>query len=280
MPATTDSQNGIDLNGLRPDCENCFGLCCVALPFAVSSDFALNKDGGQPCPNLEADFRCNIHKELRQKGFRGCTVYECFGAGQKVSQITFKGNDWRNAPGTANQMFEVYPLMQQLHEMLWYLTEALTLEAAKPIHSDLQRALDETERLTHLSPDSLAKLDVAAHRAYVNPLLLRTSELARAKVMRVQLKKNIGRGAHLFGANLRKVDLRGADLRGAFLIATDLRDADLRVTDLIGADLRDADLRGADLTGSIFLTQAQINAAKGDTSTKIPNSLTRPAHWQ
>jgi len=43
--------------------------------------------------------------------------------------------------------------------------------------------------------------------------------------------------------------------------------------------LRGADLRGADLTGSIFLIQSQLNAAKGDTRTKVPPLLTHPMHW-
>jgi uncharacterized protein YjbI with pentapeptide repeats len=73
--------------------------------------------------------------------------------------------------------------------------------------------------------------------------------------------------------------MRGANLRGAYLIAADLRGADLRSADLIGADFRDADIRGADLTESIFLTQSQLNAAKGDSNTKLPPSLSRPTHW-
>jgi uncharacterized protein YjbI with pentapeptide repeats len=274
----------ISRDNLRPDCENCFGLCCVALPFAASADFAFNKDGGKPCPNLQSDLRCGIHKDLRQKGFRGCAVYECFGAGQKISQVTFSGYDWRDDRETAKQMFEVFPIVQQLQEILWYLTEALTLKAALQIHSDLRDAHHETERLTLLSPDSLMELDVPAHRANVNLLLLRTSELVRAELLLTkkgskQRQKKLGRGADLMGANLRGADLRGAYLRGAYLIAADLREADLRVTDFIGADLRDADLSGANLTGSIFLTQAQINAAKGDAKTKLPSMLTRPTHW-
>ncbi|GJM72906.1 hypothetical protein HMSSN036_51220 [Paenibacillus macerans] len=73
--------------------------------------------------------------------------------------------------------------------------------------------------------------------------------------------------------------MRGANLRGAYLIAADLRDANLRMADLIGADLRDADLRGADLSSCLFLTQMQLNAAKGDRSTKLPPKFVRPAHW-
>jgi uncharacterized protein YjbI with pentapeptide repeats len=68
-------------------------------------------------------------------------------------------------------------------------------------------------------------------------------------------------------------------LRGAYLIAADLSEADLRSADLIGADFRDANLSGADFTGSLFLTQFQINAAKGDARTKLPVSLNRPPHW-
>ncbi|MFP9170424.1 pentapeptide repeat-containing protein, partial [Enterococcus faecalis] len=84
------------------------------------------------CRNLQSNYQCSIHKDLREKGFRGCSAYECFGAGQKVSQITYEGKDWRNSPETANQMFDVFPIMQQLHEMLWYLHEALSIDIAKP----------------------------------------------------------------------------------------------------------------------------------------------------
>lgn len=284
MSNLPNSVNHIRCDNLRADCENCFGLCCVALPFAVSADFAFDKEGGNPCTNLQSDYRCGIHQDLRQKGFRGCTVYECFGAGQKVSQVTFGGNDWRDDPETAKRMFEVFSIMHQLQEMLLYLTEALSLKETLSCQSELRYALDETERLTLLSPDSILELDVHAHRAKVNVLLLRTSELVRTESLlkhknHKKSQEAYGRGANLMGANLRKADLRGANLRGAYLIAADLRGADLRDSDFIGADFRDADLRGADLTRSIFLTQDQINSAKGDAHTKLPPSLTHPAHW-
>ncbi|WP_053913042.1 pentapeptide repeat-containing protein [Streptomyces sp. TP-A0875] len=262
--------------GLRADCANCFGLCCVALPFAASADFAIDKDAGRPCPNLGTDFRCGIHADLRQRGFPGCTVFDCFGAGQRVSQVTFGGQDWRRAPHTARRMFDVFPVMRQLHELLWYLGEALALPPARPLHGELRRVLEKTERLAGGSAQELTELDVPAHRGEVNALLLRTSELVRAQVTG---RKKDRRGADLIGARLRGADLRGANLRGAYLIAADLRGADLRLADLIGADLRDADLRGADLTGSLFLTQSQLNAAKGDPTTTLPPDLARPAHW-
>ncbi|WP_237108454.1 pentapeptide repeat-containing protein [Nonomuraea sp. MG754425] len=260
--------------GLLADCESCFGLCCVALPFSASADFAVDKAAGEPCHNLRDDFRCSIHEGLRERGFPGCTVFDCFGAGQKVSRVTYEGRSWRAEPASARQMFAVFAVMRQLHELLWYLAEALALEAARPVREPLRRALAETERLTRERPDVLEKLDVAAHRAEVNELLLRAGELARAG-----LNGREHRGADLIGARLAKADLRGANLRGAYLIGADLRGADLRQADLIGADLRGADLSGADLTGSVFLTQAQVNAARGDSVTRLPAALTRPAHW-
>src|SRR5947209_16666923 len=255
-PATKGSRSS-----LRADCESCFALCCVAPAFAASADFAITKRAGQACPHLQSDFRCSIHTRLRQQGFRGCAIYDCFGAGQKVSQVTFGGQDWRRAPRTAKQMFEVFSIMRDLHELLWYLTEALTLQPARPLHGELSLALSETERLTHNDPDALMELDVAAHRRDVNALLLRTSSLVRAEVRH---KKKDYRGADLIGARLKGADLRGANLRGTYLIGADLRGADLRMADLTGADFRDADLRGADLAESLFLIQSQVDAAKCD----------------
>lgn len=270
--------------GLRADCEKCFGLCCVSLYFSASEGFPKDKDAGQPCDYLQADFRCSVHKNLRDKGLKGCIAFDCFGAGQKVSQISFTGQDWRKAPESAKQMYEVFLIMRQLHELFWYLTEALTLKSARPIHDALRVMCDKTEYLTSLSPGSIMRLDVAEHRAQVNTLLIKTSELVRAEARRRQ-KTNAGRQktfrrrADLIGADLRKIDLIGANLRGAYLIAADLRGTDLSGADLIGADFRDADLRGADLTQSFFLTQAQINTAMGDAYTKIRSSFNRPTHW-
>ncbi|CAM3540968.1 pentapeptide repeat-containing protein [Aeromicrobium ponti] len=266
------------MNHLRSDCENCFGLCCVALPFAKSADFAINKEGGIPCPNLESDNRCRIHSKLRNKGFKGCTSYECFGAGQKVSQDTFEGRDWRDHPKLAKEMFEVFPVMQQLHEMLCYLTEALRLESARPIHSELRVAQEKTDSLTNLEPHLIIGLDVSVHRAVVNDLLLKASQLVRFNSASGKINEK-KKKEDFIGAKLRGSDLRRANLRGALFIAADLRKADMRYADLIGADFREADLSGANLTGSIFLTQSQVNSANGDVHTNLPESLRMPGHW-
>ncbi len=261
---------------LQADCGRCFGLCCVALAFAASAEFAIDKAAGQPCPNLRADFRCSIHDRLRPSGFGGCAAYDCFGAGQKVAQDTFRGRDWRGEAGVGKPMFAAFGIMRQLHELLWYVREALNLGPADPLPAQLSSAWEAIERRTNLGPDELVKLDVDEFRRDTIPLLLRTSEQVRSRSG--QLGPEL-RGADLIGKDLGGTDLRRASLRGAKLIGTTLRGADLRGADLTGADLRSADLASARLDAAIFLTRAQIDSARGDASTTLPASLSRPAHW-
>ena len=240
---------------LRADCARCAGLCCVAPAFAKSSDFAITKPAGRPCPHLAGDFRCGIHEHLEERGFPGCRVFDCFGAGQRITQETFGGRDWRSEPAIAGAMFAALPIMRQLHELLWYVAEALKLPEAATLHEQLRAAFAETDAL---AAAPLEQLDFDAHRHRVNPLLLQASELARRGAGR----RPNHRGADLIGRQLRGADLRGANLRGALLIGADLREADLRRADFTGADLRGTDLRGADLTGALFLTDSQRRAAR------------------
>jgi len=166
--------------------------------------------------------------------------------------------------------------MRQLHELLWYLAAALALRPARAVHGRLRHAFAATQAMTNRPAEVLLGLDTGQHRAEVNALLIRASELARAQVPGQRPDHH---GADLIGARLAGADLKGANLRGARLIGADLRHADLSLADLTGADLRGADLRDADLTGCLFLTQAQLDAAEGGTGTRLPPPLTRPAHW-
>lgn len=261
---------------LRAECARCAGLCCVVPAFSASAEFAIDKPAGHPCPNLEPDSRCGIHDRLRESGFSGCAAYDCFGAGQRVTQV-FGGRDWRRDPATAARMFRVFPVMRQLHELLWYVTQALALPRAGPVHDQLRRALDETERLAGQPAWVLLDLDLTAHRHVVNELLLRASELERSVLPGPRIDH---RGADLIGAHLAGARLRAANLRGARLVGADLRRADLTGADLTGADLRGADLSGAELTSSLFLNQSQVDSAKGSGETRLPPTLSRPPHWR
>ncbi len=266
----------LDRSHLRADCSRCAGLCCVAPAFAASADFAIDKPAGTPCPNLRDDDLCGIHDRLRDRGFPGCAVFDCFGAGQRTVQVTFAGRGWRTSPELAGEVFAAFGVQRQLHELLWYLAEALALPAAAPLHPELRALAGRTEALAAAGPGELAAADPGRLREEAGGLLTAVSELARAGLPR---RARDRRGADLMGADLRGADLHGASLRGAYLIGADLRGADLRRADLLGADLRAADQRGADLGDALFLTQPQVEAARGDAATGVPPVLSRPAHW-
>ncbi len=269
---------------LYADCQQCFGLCCAALYFSTMDGFPQDKMPGVPCRNLSEDFRCNIHGDLWNRGLKGCISFDCFGAGQKVAQVSFAGRDWIKDTESAGQMFEVFLVMRHIHELLWYMADALSLPATKSIHDELSQKFEEILQITTLSPESLLELDIVSLRESVNQLLLKTSELVRADVWskertRPKKRKSYRRGADLLGADLRREDLTGANFRGACLIGANLSGNTLKGADVIGADFRDADIRRADLSEVVFLTQAQLNAAKGDRHTKIPKTLAPPNHW-
>jgi hypothetical protein len=264
----------------------------VAPAFARSADFAIDKPAGTPCAHLQQDFRCGIHADLRGRGFPGCTIFDCLGAGQRVTQA-FAGRDWR-APEVAGPMFAAFTVARQAHELLWYVEEARE-RAPDPELDDV---------LADLVADELTPAGVDAARERVGELLRWASERVRACAGSADvgvpggratdgphaLRTDGGRGngrrgprdhsrADLVGVRWRGVDLRGATLRGALLLGADLRGADLRLTDLLGADLRGADLRGADLSTSLFVTPMQVAAARGDATTRLPSRVPRPAHW-
>jgi uncharacterized protein YjbI with pentapeptide repeats len=236
---------------LVADCEHCFALCCVLLPFSAVSGFGMDKPGGTPCPNLADDDRCSIHATLRRDGWSGCVTFDCFGAGQQVSQVTYAGVSWRESDNLG-EMAAVLSVMRLLHEMLSHLAEV-------------------ARRSPHPGAAALLAVDLDDLHDRVGAAL----EAASARLRRgTDL-----RGRDLAGHDLRDQPLGDADLRGSLLIRADLRGLDLGRADLLGADLRDADLRGAELAQVLFLSQSQVNAAVGDAHTTIPSALLRPDHW-
>lgn len=216
-----------------------------------------------PCPNLQPDQRCGIHDSLRDKGFPGCEVYDCFGAGQHLVQVVLGGRGSERAAVLA-----ALPVARALHELLWLLLEAEERGNAR-LGADAVALRAEVEAA---AADPLAS-DVDALRGRAGVLLEAVSE---------QVRRPAGpdrRGADLVGADLRATDLRRSRLRGALLLGADLRGADLRESDLLGTDLRGADLRGADLQGALFLTVPQLRSARGDATTAVPDWAERPDHW-
>ena len=271
---------------LVADCSRCAGLCCVAPAFAASADFAFTKPAGIACRHLAADASCTIHDRLIPSGFPGCVAYDCFGAGQRV--VALFGGGPRSAP-----MLSAYETVRQLHELLWYVADALSRPPAAPVHAALADARRAIEAAIAGGPSSIEATDPAAHRATVAPLLRRASALTRTAVPPAAGRDLAGRdlaGRDLAGRDLAGRDLAGRDLAGrdlsradlstASLIGADLRGAGLQVADLLAADLRGANLDGADLSGALYLTRTQVGSARGSATTRLPDGLPRPAHWR
>lgn len=180
---------------LSSDCSRCFGLCCVLLPFSAAAGFGVDKPGGTPCLNLADDDRCRIHATLREDGWPGCTVFECFGAGQQVSQVTYGGRSWREQDNLA-EMGAVLSVMRQAHEMLAHLTE-VERRSPDPAATAVRA---EIEALTGTDPESLLTLDLDGLLERVGGLLADAS----TRVRRV----------HPTAADRTRTDLAGRRLAG------------------------------------------------------------------
>lgn len=110
---------------LQADCSNCCGLCCVGPAFDADQGFGFDKPAHTPCAHLRDDFRCAIHDQLRQRGFPACVTFDCYGAGQRVTQQLFAGRSWRSSPELAPRMFAAYSRYRELHELLALIETAL-----------------------------------------------------------------------------------------------------------------------------------------------------------
>ncbi|GAA4780682.1 pentapeptide repeat-containing protein [Actinomycetospora chlora] len=248
------------------DCSRCLALCCVGPGFAASADFAIDKPARTPCPHLRSDSGCGIHDRLRDRGFPGCVVFDCFGAGQQVVQVTFGGATRRE-----DGMLDALAVLHPLHEVLALLDEAVRSPA---VRDDAVALSAHVEELVARDADGLAAVDVDTVRRAAGAVFDDLVLAAQAGDPGEDL-----RSADLLGADLRRRDLRAARLRGALLVGADLRGADLDGAELLGADLRGADVRGARLAGALLLTAPQLTAATGDAATTVPAHLPRPAHW-
>lgn len=271
------------------DCARCAGLCCTALPFARSREFAADKPAGLACTHLETGprtgFACRIHDRLRVTGWVGCTVFECFGAGQRVTSGIFGGRPWTQEGVDAAAQFATFEVMRVVQEIRYYCRTLVPHEFDGELRTDLARLESEAAamagghvELTHAGAQELRGRAAAIFRDA--SALLRQGRSSSTTSHGTRRHRRVAPGADLVGADLREADLSGCDLRGTLLIGADLGGARLDLTDVLGADVRDADVRGADLRTALFLTQAQVNAARGDDSTTLPAHVGRPGHWQ
>lgn len=265
------------VRSLKIDCRKCSGLCCTALYFSKSEGFPNDKPAGKPCTNLMSDFSCAVHKKLMQYNLKGCMAFDCLGAGQKVTSDIYGGVSWKQRPEAASEIFQVFLAVWQLHQMVWYLAEAAAVIPAEKLAEDIDALITEYKNMTALPPDQILQIDIEEYRTRVNLILKKAGELTANSIAP---GKNTVRRSDNMGKNFKKANLDGQDLSMSLLIAANLEGCSLFGTNFLGADMRDTNIRNADLSESLFLTQAQVNAAQGNVNTKLPKTLCRPKSWK
>ncbi|MCJ2185372.1 hypothetical protein [Novosphingobium beihaiensis] len=147
----------------RADCTRCAALCCVAFALNDPEMFAVRKEAGEPCPNLNARGGCTIHGALADKGFRGCVLYDCLGAGPRVTQELFQGRSWQDDPALLGPMCDAFRVLTRAHKLLFLLREAGRLDLSPEDRLRLA-ALREAVDRAGTSFAAMAEIESEAHR--------------------------------------------------------------------------------------------------------------------
>jgi len=261
---------------MKSDCSKCSGLCCTALYFSKMDGFPKDKVSGQPCVNLLKDYRCKIHSQLEKQNMKGCIGYDCFGAGQQVTQVIYQGQTWNDIPNQSTEIFDVFIMVFQLYQIRYYLIEAMTLISAKPLEQSIKCLIEENIKMCHDHPQSILSLDLEQYRHRANHILKQVCKLLQQSIH----SENKKVPANLLGGNFKGQDMSGADLSTKLLIAANFEKSLFHGTIFLGADTRDSNFNNADLSEAVFLTQGQVNSAKGNRYTKLPYHLDYPPTWK
>jgi hypothetical protein len=106
------------------------------------------------------DNRCAIHSQLASRGFPGCVAFDCYGAGQRVTQALFGDSDWRSSERPAAETSAAYSTTLALHKLMAVLVLAAA-ELDPPDDAALHLRRAQLEELC-LSAEALSgSLDVA-----------------------------------------------------------------------------------------------------------------------
>ncbi|GBE91751.1 pentapeptide repeat-containing protein [Nostoc cycadae] len=191
----------------------------------------------------------------------------------------------------------------------WTIMEVLTafVRENAPLKKEHEARISEPPKL---STDIQATLTVIGRRNCNNEPKNQRLNLSRVDIRRANLNEGKLQRIIFNGANLYKAMLIGADLEEAIFSETNLQEtflslAKLQKATFLGANLQSTILVGANLQGAIFeeanlkgailekailqttnlrkaknLEQWQIDSAKGDRTTILPDYLEYPEHWQ
>jgi uncharacterized protein YjbI with pentapeptide repeats len=115
--------------------------------------------------------------------------------------------------------------------------------------------------------------EIAAGKIFCPHCQLQNAELTNTCVKHGNLKEANFDGAHAALMCMSYADFTGASFRGTDLSGANLSFAKLDGADFTGATLTATLFKGTDLSRTRGLTQAQVDAACGDSATRLPSGL-------
>lgn len=272
-------EKDIDLTIFEPfkiNCESCCGLCCVALYFTKSDGFPKDKKAGIPCKNLQTDYKCKVYSQLSKNGLKGCMAYDCFGAGQYITYYAKDLPNWSTIfQKDAEQIFNSFLVVMRVYQTLWYLSQCLILKLPQSEKNKAKLLIDEGNMLIKISLERLAALDTQPFCEKSNNYLKHICAIFQSYF------PNSGKvsSKNYIGKNMKQKNLTGKDFSMSLLIAANLEQSNLYGANFLGADTRDTNICNTDLSQCLFLTQIQINSAKGNNKTILPPYLHKPKTW-
>jgi len=160
-----------DNRELCADCSRCQALCCIALSFERSSWFAFDKDADVPCRHLLTEAcLCSVHADLDARGLRGCAAYDCYGAGQRVTQEILPGVRAADGALQARRLTQAFRTLRNVHEQRLLLHTAGRLPLSAEHERERTRLLKELEP-PNMTAQTLEELELATLEAAVRRLL-------------------------------------------------------------------------------------------------------------
>ncbi len=162
----------------------------------------------------------------------------------------------------------------------------IDIRGANLIKTNFQRAYLYEANLQMVDMDLAQLQKVILVKANLLEAKLNAANLQAACIVQANLQGAILSNTNLQDAdfslsNLQGVDLSGANLQGASLVKANLQGACLSKANLKGAFINGANLqRMSYLNDAENLEQDQIESAKGDRTTILPENLQRPEHWK
>ena len=136
--------------------------------------------------------------------------------------------------------------------------------------------INENETLCNSTPQIILDIDIKGYRNKVNIILKQVYDC----IIKNFKNSNNDRLTEFLGKDFNKRDMSGLDLSMKLLIAANFDSCIFNGAVFLGADTRDVNFSNADLREAVFLTQRQINSAKGNRNTKLPSYLDYPVTWK